>query len=171
MVSDAVITDLARAMPRLEILQLGHPCRTPVDGITATGFATLAHYCPRLSTLRIHFEVDDLVDLPVIPGVTPGGGPAIPCALTELDVGRIPLPEELVLGVTLALLRIFPRIQSIKYRDEGWRKVDDMIFRSRLLADRKSKKPLVALSRSTFDDALPGTALGRTTRSRSAKPL
>ena len=168
---DDIIADIAQAMPGLEILHLGHPCRTPVNGITATGFATLAHYCPHLSTLRVHFEVANLLDLPEIPGVPPGGKPTVPCALTELDVERILLPKEFVLGVSLTLLRIFPRIQSIKYHDERWREVDDMIFRSKLLADRKSKKPTVVLSRSKSDDTSPGTALGRTTRSRSAKPL
>ena len=128
-IDDDIITDVARAMPGLKLLRLGDPCQTPT-GVTAKGLTALARYCPHLSTLRIHFQVASLVDAPPIPGVTPGGKPIIPCALTELDVGRIPLPEESVLVVTLTLLRIFPSIHSVGCSEKGWREVGDAIFRS-----------------------------------------
>ena len=94
-IDDDIIADIARAMPRLVTLQLGEPCQTPA-GVTAKGLAALAHYCPHLSTLYIHFQVASL-DLPAIPGDTYYGEPTIPrddCALTYVYVGRIPLPEE-----------------------------------------------------------------------------
>ena len=134
-INDDVITDIARAMPRLEALLFGYPCQTPT-GITAKGLTALAYYCPRLSTLRVHFQVSSL-DPQGIPGDTPGGGPTIPadCALTELDVGEIPLPIESVSVVALALLRIFPRIDDIDSCDGEWEKVMDAIRRSKQLVD------------------------------------
>ena len=61
-VDDDIIVDLARAMPKLEILQLGRaPCATPT-GITVNGFIGLACCCPRLSSLRIHFQSTSLVE-------------------------------------------------------------------------------------------------------------
>ena len=152
-VDDDIVTDMARAMPRLVTLQLGKPCQTPA-GVTAKGLAALAHYCPHLSTLCIHFQVASL-DLPAIPGDAYDGGPTVPledCALTDLYVGEIPLPEESVLTVTLTLLHIFPRILYIGHIGEGWRKVADAISRSKQLVHRSSKELSLAPPWSKFDD-------------------
>ena len=152
-VDDDIIIDIARAMPGLGNLQLGNPCQTPT-GITAKGLAALAHYCPHLSTLCIHFQVASL-DLPAIPGDAYSGEPTTPredCALTCLNVGRMPLPEESVLVVALTLLHIFPRIIYLGYSGEGWRKVADAITRSKQLVHRSSKKRSLAPPWSKFDD-------------------
>ena len=152
-IDDDIIADIARAMPRLVTLQLGNPCQTPA-GVTAKGLAGLARYCPHLSTLYIHFQVASL-DLPAIPGDAYGSEPTIPrddCALTYLYVGRIPLPEESVLMVTLTLLHIFPRILYIGYIGEGWRKVADVISRSKQLVRRSSKKLSFTPPCGKFDD-------------------
>ena len=139
-IDDDIITDIARAMPKLEILRLGQaPCRTPA-GVTVKGLAALAHYCLNLSTLRIHFQAASF-EPRAFSGVTFGGGPTIPredCALRELDVGEIPLPEGSTLMVAIILLRIFPRIDFIRHFDNDWRKVMDAIEFSRQL-DRSSK--------------------------------
>lgn len=110
-------------MPRLEILRLGGtPCRTP-SGVTAKGLTTLAHYCPHLSTLRVHFQVASLDPL-LLPEPTAGSEPAIPpedCVLTHLNVGEMPLPEKSALAVALTLLCIFPRIDYIESLGGGGR--------------------------------------------------
>ena len=155
-IDDDIITDVARAMPRLELLHLGDPCQTPA-GITVKGLAALAHHCLHLSSLCVHFQVASL-DPPVIPGVAPGGGLTVPwedCALTDLCVGDIPLPEESVAMVALTLLHIFPRIEYIRGSDYEWGKVGDLIYRSKQLADYSSKKSSHALPRSKFDDTSP----------------
>jgi hypothetical protein len=113
-------------MPKLETLRLGEgPCQTPT-GVTAKGLAVLAHHCPDLSSLSIHFRVDSFHALPAIAG-TPHVGTAAPrrdCALTDLSVGQIPMPEESVLMVALTLVRIFPNISWIEYKyNENWEKV------------------------------------------------
>ena len=142
-VNDGVITNLARAMPKLERLQLGQaPCQTP-SGATVKGLATLAHYCLRLSILRIHFQAASLDPL-AIPGVASGGEPTTPrenCALADLEVGGIPVPEGSALMIALTLLRIFPRIDNIWHFGGGWGKVADSISRSKRLADVSSMKP------------------------------
>jgi len=152
-IDDDVITDLARTMPKLETLHFGEePCKTPT-GVTAKGLAALAYYCPRLTALRIHFQVASFD-----PVITSGGGSTIPwedCALTDLDVGDISLPEVSALMVALTLLRIFPRLDCIQYRNMGWEQVANAITHSKWLADRSSKKHLFATLRSNIDDASP----------------
>ena len=153
-IGDDIITDITRAMPRLEILPLGgEPCRTPT-GVTAKGLATLAYYCLHLSTLRIHFQVASLHP-PTVPGAASFGEPAIPrgdCALKILEVGDVPVAEESTTIIVLTLLRIFPRIAHIRYLNEGWRKVADAISLSKRLVDRLSKKSSLAPLRSKVDD-------------------
>jgi hypothetical protein len=140
-IDDDIIIDLARAMPKLETLQLGNaPCQIPT-GVTVEGLAALAYYCIHLSALRVHFQVASL-DPPAVPGVASGGEFAIPredCALMDFEVGEIHVPEESTLMVALTLLRIFPRVDNIEYFDEGWRKVADAMYLSRRLADHSSK--------------------------------
>jgi len=56
-VDDNVITDLAQAMPKLEILQLGHPPCERGTGVTIKGLIALACGCLDLSALRIHLKL------------------------------------------------------------------------------------------------------------------
>ena len=167
-IDDDTIADIARAMPKLQTLHLGNgPCQIPT-GVTVKGLATLAYYCPHLSSLSIHFQVASLGP-PAITGVTPSGEPAIPredCALTCLYVGGIPLPEESALVVTLTLLRIFPHISYISYFDEGWKKVTDAISCSKQIVDHSSKNLRNPHSLHLEVDLmmpLPGTTLGSPT--------
>ena len=151
---DDIITDLARAMPKLEILHFGDPpCRTPT-GVTVKGLAALAYYCPRLSSLCVHFQVAGLDPLE-IPQVTSSGESTIPredCALTCLRVGNIYVPEESTLVVALTLLRIFPRLDDIKYIDQRWEKVAHAISVSKKFADHSSKKHSFDTPRKNIDD-------------------
>ena len=126
-VDDDVIVALAQAMPKLEILRLGHtPCGTPT-GTTTHGLITLASRCPRLSNLRIHFRGDSLVKAATSAARTP---PPVDepvqredCALTDLDVGDIPIPPRSATKVMLMLLQIFPRITNVEYTNPEWMKV------------------------------------------------
>ena len=141
-------------MPKLEILHFGHsPCKAPAD-VTIKGLAALASYCLRLSGLRVHFQVAGL-DPSEIPQVISGGEPTIPredCALTCLEVGDIYMPDESTLMVTLTLLRIFPRLDDIKYTDQRWKKVAHAIRVSKKLADHSSKKHSFDTPRRNADD-------------------
>ena len=132
------------------------PCQTPT-GVTTKGLATVAYHCLHLSTLHIHFQVTSH-DLLVIPRIAPGGEPTIPredCALTDLEVGKIPVTEESTLVIASTLLRLFPHISRIMPFKKGWRKVMDAINLSKQIADPSSKNPLALPSQCEVDDNFP----------------
>ena len=137
-VDDNIITDLARAMPKLEILGLGgEPCRTPT-GVTVKGLITLARGCRHLTNLRIHFQTASLADAASSQVVPPPSENATTirqqdCALTDLDVGWTPILEGSQLAVALTLLQIFPHL-NIKYMEGRWRAVSEDIELSRRIS-------------------------------------
>lgn len=159
-VDDDAIINLARAMPKLETLQLGDtPCRRITAGVTTNGLMVLAHHCPNLSSLYIHFQAASLSAPPETFGMTPNAEPAVlrrDCALRSLTVGAIPIPEQSVLTVTATLVRIFPQIESIVYVDPGWEKVVNAIHSSRQIVDRSSKQHPLATGWSSLKDASSG---------------
>jgi len=154
-IDDDIITDLARAMPKLKTLRFGNsPCNTPT-GVTAKGFAALAYHCHRLSNLCVHFQVASL-DPSEISQITSDDKPTIPreeCALTCLQVGRICVPEESAPMVAITLLRIFPRLNDILDMDQRWEKVVDAISFCKKIADTSSKKHRFDTPRRNVDDA------------------
>ena len=143
-VDDDVIVDLARTMPKLENLALcDDPCDRIRTGVTAKGLVALAHHCPDLYSLQIHFQVASLSTPPANGGITSNGRPTAlrrDCALTGFEAGETPMPEESVLVVAMTLARIFPRINYIHYADENWEKVMDAICLSREIVDCSSEK-------------------------------
>ena len=143
-VDDDVVMNLARAMPKLRTLQLGHePCREIPTGVTVKGLVVLAHHCLDLTALRLHFQVYSLSDPPTFTEVNCTAAPTTPrreCALRELEVGEIPMPEESVLVVALTLARIFPHIEYIECIDENWEKVMNAICTSREITDYSGRE-------------------------------
>jgi hypothetical protein len=131
-VNDDIIISLARAMPKLEILELGkEPCKTST-GVTTKGLVALACGCPHLSKLRIHFEAASLVQAATGAGapLPSGDGTGVrrkDCGLTDLTVGDIPIPEGSALTVAVALLQIFPHLLNIGYSEARWKKVVETI--------------------------------------------
>lgn len=114
-VDDDIIAKLARAMPKLKILQLGSkPCQTPT-GVTVKGLVELACHCINLSILRVHIQVNSLV---------------------QIAVGDMTVQEGSVLTVALALSHIFPRINKIKYTDPRWENVQDTVKLSKRLSNQ-----------------------------------
>ena len=148
-VDDELVIKLSRAMPKLEVLQLGNPpCQDLTSGVTAEGLVALAHHCPNLSTICMHSQVASLSAPPASPGTTLNTESSrlwSDCALTRLVVGDIPVAEESALVVALTLLRIFPRIESIVGVGEGWLNVEDAIRHSKQIVDFSGKQhPLTA---------------------------
>ena len=163
-VDDDIIATLARAMPKLEILQLGSPpCRDILTGATAKGLVVLSHHCPNLYTLRIHFQVASLC-APTITEAAPNvasTGLRRDCALTQLEVGKIPVPGESVLVVALTLLLIFPHLRCVHSSEiENWEKVEDALCLARQIVDYSSKELRLCAPRSNFSDTSIGTILG-----------
>jgi len=120
-----ILIDLVRAMPKLEILELGGaPCRTR-GGATIKGLIALARGCRHLSKLRIHFQTASLVEVAIgveVPAISNGETVVRwqDCALTDLEVGEIPIPEDTVDMVTMTLLQIFPRLLNINFVERKW---------------------------------------------------
>ena len=142
-VDDDIVTDLSRAMPKLQVLRLGgEPCRELTVGVTAKGLTTLALHCLDLRYLRIHFQVASLSVLPASPGISRSVEPAgscVDCALTTLAIGETRVPKESVSTVALTLLRIFPHIEWVYSNDRGWGMVWSAIYASRRIIGCSSK--------------------------------
>jgi len=142
---DDIIITLSRAMPKLESLGLGNTtCRRITSGVTTKGLLALAHHCPGLLTLSIHLQVASLCEPPEIPGMVPTAGSTASwtdCALTDLVVGAARVPEGSTMIITLTLLRIFPRLDSIMFIDRGWQEVENAINRSREIINCSSEQP------------------------------
>ena len=130
-VDDDIVISLSRAMSKLEFLRLGDPpCEEPMTGATVKGLVALALHSPNLQHLCIRFQVASLSAPPESLGILRNAEPTgcrVDCALTTLEVGNTLAPEESVLMVASTLLRIFPHIENIYSRDEGWEKVEDAI--------------------------------------------
>jgi len=137
-VDDDIVMSLARAMPKLEILQLGGiPCQIISTGVTVNGLIGLARRCPHLSKLRVHLQATSLVEAATSAGTLfPSDGQPVAhgCALTDLEVGKTPLPAQSGLGVALVLLQIFPRILNLKYTNPEWKTVAETVKYFRQIA-------------------------------------
>jgi len=162
-VDDDIVINLSRAMPKLRELKLGEgPCEDSTTGVTVKGLVALALHCQGLWYLRIHFQVASLSVSPASPGVIHNAEPTgswTDCALREIAVGEIVVPEESALTVALTLLYIFPRITTIFYDGEGWGKVEDAIHLSRRIVDCSSKHHPLTTCRNDFDDTFAGATL------------
>ena len=165
-VDDEVIMNLAQAMPKLKILQLGDPpCSKIPIGITVKGLMVLAHHCPDLATLRIHFKVASLSAPPAIAEATSEVGSTIlrrDCSLTLLDAGAIPMQKVSVLVVALTLARIFPLIKTIQSSDANWVKVVRAITTSREIIDYSGEDCYLTPPRSNFGVIPPQEPYSRT---------
>ena len=131
-VDDNIIVDLARAMPKLQILRFGgNPCGAG-GGVTVKGLIALARGCRLLSTLRIHFRTASLVEAATVVEVpSPSDDETVirrqDCNLTDLEVGKIPIPDRSKWEVTVTLLQIFPHLLNIKFIEAKWREVKETI--------------------------------------------
>ena len=162
-VDDDTVTNLARAMPKLDTLRLGDsPCHGIPTSVTAKGFMVLADHCPDLRTLCVHFQVASLSAPPAVGGTIPNAGPTgrrRDCGLTDLEVGGISVAEGSVLAVAQTLVRIFPRIERFTGNaDESWEEVMDTIRFSRLIVDYQGKG-FLSTCQSDFDNTSPETVV------------
>ena len=160
-VDDNAIMNLARAMPKLESLLLGDsPCGKIPTGVTVKGLAVLAGHCPDIRNLCVHFQVTDLSAPAANDGMASDVGSADPrrdCALTDLEIGDIPVAEVLVLAVAQALVRVFPRIITFSNcTDDNWGKVLNAIHLSRQIVARVRN---TSTPQSGFSDTFPGMTL------------
>ena len=130
-VDDDIITNIARSMPRLVMLRLGEPpCQTPT-GVTAKGLTLLAHHCPDLQFLCIHFQVASLGAPPAVTEVASDVDPTAlrrNYTLTVLEVGEIPVSVKSVPMTAMTLSHIFPCLAYVdENADENWGLVMNVI--------------------------------------------
>ena len=130
-VDDNIIIDLAEAMPKLRILQLGRPpCRVST-GITFKGLVTLAHRCPQLTRLCVHLQVlgfsEPASTEPPPPPKHAAIIPRMSCALTNLQVGEAPIVQRSVMAISFTLLQLFPQLLNLEYANPQWRRVVETI--------------------------------------------
>ena len=128
---DDIVISPSQTMPRLATLGLGgSPCSQPTIGVTPKEFVALANQCPNFCLLSIHFQADSLNDPAAIPGMIHNAEPAASrtnCTLTQFAADERPVPEGPALAIALTLLRISPRIGSIKFVNEEWEEVKNAI--------------------------------------------
>jgi len=162
-VDDDIVVSLSRAMPKLEILELGSaPCGQSTGGVTTKGLLALARHCPKLSILCVHLRVASLSEPLGIPGMVYNTEPAASwtdCALTRLEVGETPVPEGSAMVIALTLLQIFPRLGSIDFINKGWKEVKNAINCSRETVDCSGKQCSFTTPRCALNDHFTGAAL------------
>jgi len=152
-VDDSIITSLAQAMPKLEILRLGRaPCSAPT-GVTLKGLVALACHCIQLSELRVHLQAGKLAEAatstePLLPSENAAVIPRTNCALRSLQVGKAPIQRQVTSAVALTLLHVFPQILDVEYIDPQWENVAETIKLFKRIGchvDRTSKAHLLHL--------------------------
>jgi len=128
------VTELAVALPRLELLVLGRPCFDNTCTTTVACLLSISVYCVKLRSLEIHFNTANIVD--DLKGISNDlrfqelrSRPR--CKLSRLDVYRIPLAlnEPGFETVVNGMIDIFP---SLGYcaevvRGSGWRELSERL--------------------------------------------
>ena len=130
--SNANITELAMALPRLESLLLGHPCG---ENTCATTFACLVEisiHCVKLRRLEIHFNTTNIVeDLKKISADSRFQQlHSLPrCALTRLDAYQTPLALDGSDFETVVheMIGIFPSLEYCLGYEGIWDDISDRI--------------------------------------------
>ena len=131
-VDDNVLAELAGAMPKLKVLELGEePCHV-FTGVTAEGLLVLARNCRHLSRLRIHFKVDSVVEsVETQTTLSDSDDEATArkhdCALTDLEAGMTPTWAWSAPMIAKGLIRIFPYLQNINSTMGLWGEVEQEV--------------------------------------------
>ena len=138
--TDDHINLLTKAIPLLETLLIGEePCGIPSQ-ITFKSLYTVSRRCPRLTTLRIHFNPTSFiikVDTDSESGDIALGlsdlttSPSSLCLVKTINVRNIPLPSECSASyiMALGLLGVFPHLETLEFEDNDcdWEEVDELI--------------------------------------------
>ena len=130
--NDENIIELAMALPRLEVLFLGHPCYENSCATTIACLLQISVHCVKLRSLEIHFNTTNIVD----DFKNLSGDPRFQelrllpkCALSCLDVCEIPfaLDESDFETVADGMADIFPYLERCDGLDEIWDGLNEKI--------------------------------------------
>ncbi|KAJ7184811.1 hypothetical protein C8R46DRAFT_466968 [Mycena filopes] len=115
--TDALVAELARTWTRVEELSLGTlSLEYAYPRVTLAGVHTLARHCPRLSTLEL------LIDATAVPVLDENDVWAAQERLAVLRVDTSPITAPADVATFLA--QVFPGLQEVESKDEGWKRVD-----------------------------------------------
>ncbi|KAJ7148315.1 hypothetical protein C8R46DRAFT_1199182 [Mycena filopes] len=115
--TDALVAELARTWTRVEELSLGTlSLEYAYPRVTLAGVHTLARHCPRLRTLEL------LIDATAVPELDQDDVWAAQERLTMLRVDASPITAPADVATFLA--QVFPGLQEVESKDEGWKRVD-----------------------------------------------
>ena len=124
-ITDNDVKDLAVALPRLEILRLGEPCRWNTCGTTVASLVLISVHCLDLTHLETHFNTQTIVG--DMQGLLDGGAERdrAKCKLRRLLVGCMPLD---VYGkdiriVALGFKVVFPHLTGFEGCSYGWQEL------------------------------------------------
>jgi len=133
--TDADISLLTNAMPRIQVLVIGEePCRVR-SKITFKSLYTISTRCTKLTALQIHFNPDSFITKVNADFMSRNGDFEIPssdlCSVTEINAGNIELPRQSNVPYIMAsgLLRVFPHLEGVKYNDRNvaWKEINNLI--------------------------------------------
>ena len=130
--NDNNVAELAIALPRLEVLLLGHPCRENTCATTVACLFLISVHCVELRKLEIHFNtadiIDDLKDLSEDPRFQELR--SLPrCTLTWLNAYQTPLTLDEPGFETVAngMVSIFPCLGCCEGVEEIWDEISEKI--------------------------------------------
>lgn len=115
LLTDGDMENLAAALPRLESLRLGRPCRFNSCNTTIASLLSLSVRCLGLTDLETHFNTQAIVsDIRHLLDEGVGHDKA-KCMVSELSVGKLPpiVCKEDVENVAMGLKVIFPRLRKV----------------------------------------------------------
>jgi len=115
--TDDDMEDLAAALPRLEILELGAPCYCNSCNNTVDSLLSISVHCLDLTFLETHLNATTIVD-DMRRLLDRGTGSDTPkCKLSKLRTGCLPLElhEEDIETVAMGFKVIFPCLKSVFY--------------------------------------------------------
>jgi len=123
------VIQLSAALPRLGVLDLGHPCSNNTSHTTVPCLLALSVHCKGLFRLKIHLNTtnltSDIQSLSVDPDFRHLASLPTRCRLVSFDPGSLPFPPtasgEDVITIAAGLIGIFPSLVEVRpYIDLGW---------------------------------------------------
>lgn len=123
------VVQLSAALPRLEVLVLGHPCSLNTSRTTVSCLLALSVHCKGLSRLGIHLStanlIGDIKSLSEDPDFRDLGSLPTRCPLTSFHAGSLPFPhltsDEDITTIAAGLIDIFPSLIEVhSYIDPSW---------------------------------------------------
>ena len=126
---DQDVVRLSAALPLLELLELGNPCRRNTCRTTISCLLALSVHCKRLRTLRIHINTSNLINdvqsMSEDPNFRGLGSLPTRCSLRWFHVRDLPFPrgtsDRDITTIAMGFVYIFPSLVGVHWcNDPGW---------------------------------------------------